>query len=136
MRYAEIFDNKVRFISESDTLPFFNGPISVVEIPEGVEVMEGYTLQELFVGEEKKIEFHPQSSEKIFAEHRPSFNAERSRRFSDTQWIRQRHADRMELGIEDKANWSAWLIYWQALRDMPQLPEFDPRTPAWPEAPK
>lgn len=129
MKYAEIMNGKVRYIGEATALPFFTGSIEAVEIPDGIDdVQEGDIY-------EKGI-FRPQTKEEIIAEYQPVFNAERTRRFSETQWIRQRHADRIELGIDDKTEWKDWLTYWQALRDMPQQPEFDPRTPAWPEAPK
>jgi len=70
------------------------------------------------------------------AEARPAFDAQRMALFADTEWIRQRHADRVDLGVDDSVNWRAWLEYWQALRDLPNTEGFDPRTPNWPKQPK
>lgn len=63
------------------------------------------------------------------------FKAERDRLFAATQWVRERHADRVDLGQDDSENWTAWLEYWQALRDMPSQPNFDAANPSWPEQP-
>jgi len=63
------------------------------------------------------------------------FQAERDRLFAATSWVRERHEDRVALGIDDTANWTAWLAYWQSLRDMPDAPDFDASAPIWPEAP-
>lgn len=64
------------------------------------------------------------------------YERERDIKFAETEWVRQRHADRAELAIEDGANWTAWLNYWQALRDMPEAEGFDPEHPVWPEKPE
>jgi hypothetical protein len=54
--------------------------------------------------------------------------------FLSTQWVRERHSDYKELGLED--NWDEWLKYWQVLRDMPEQEGFDPMNPVFPEQPK
>lgn len=65
-----------------------------------------------------------------------NFRSERERLFAATEWIRQRHTDRMEMDLVDSANWSMWLEYWQALRDLPNAPDFDPANVQWPEMPE
>lgn len=64
------------------------------------------------------------------------FRNERNRRFANTEWVRQRHVDRIEMGVDDSANWTAWLNYWQALRDMPDAAGFNPERPVWPAKPE
>ncbi len=65
-----------------------------------------------------------------------NFRSERERLFTVTEWVRQRHADRVELGLTDGANWSLWLEYWQALRDLPAAPAFDAGAVEWPQLPE
>jgi hypothetical protein len=126
VRFAEIQNGKVRHVGGGPDYTVL--PIGAVEIPEEADVQEGM-IQD---GET----FRWQTAEEIAAEHRPAFDAERERQFAGTDWIRQRHADRSELAIDDAANWTAWLEYWQTLRDMPDQPDFDPANPVWPEKPE
>lgn len=72
----------------------------------------------------------------IAEEYRDGFDAERDSLFEETAWARERHADRAALGIDDSENWTAWLSYWQALRDMPDAGGFDPTCPSWPLKPE
>lgn len=65
-----------------------------------------------------------------------TFRAERERLFAETEWIRQRHSDRLEQGLSDGDSWSAWLEYWQSLRDLPNVEGFDPKNISWPERPE
>jgi len=128
MKYAEIMKGKVRFIGESPELPVFSGSITAVEVPEDVDIQEGYVYE--------KGNFRAQTTDEITAELKPNFNASRVRIFEETEWVRKRHADRVELKIDDKENWKAWLGYWQALRDMTNQPDFDIRNPTWPTKPE
>jgi hypothetical protein len=130
-RFAEISSNKVRFVLPAESAQDY--PVLVpgqVEIEIEADVVEGDTY------DSATGEFRHQTSEEKYAESIPRFNSERCRRFNETDWIRQRHQDRLELGIDDSENWAAWLAYWQALRDMPEQEGFDPADPEWPEMPE
>jgi len=66
------------------------------------------------------------------------FNKQRFDRFKQTQWVWDRYQQQKEALIgthESKEKYDAWIIYWQALRDMPQQQGFDPKNPVWPEPP-
>lgn len=64
-----------------------------------------------------------------------AFWSERNRLFAETEWARQRHSDRIESNIDDAANWKEWLDYWQALRELEEQEDFDPRKVIWPTRP-
>ena len=53
----------------------------------------------------------------------------------ETEWVRVRHQDRLELGIDDPT-WRDWLFYWEELRTMPKKEGFNPSAPEWPERPE
>lgn len=80
--------------------------------------------------------FRPPTKDELLARYKWSFNNQRDLLFSQSNWIRQRHTDRIDLGIDDTNNWTAWLNYWQALRDLPEWEDFDPRNPQWPTKPE
>jgi hypothetical protein len=125
MRYAELENDRVRHIGGEPEYTVL--PPNCVEIPEGIEVYEG----QIYDGDS----FREMTNDEIEAIYRPVFDAERNRLFSATEWVRQRHADRVEMGIDDEVNWNSWLDWWQALRDMPEAEGFDPRSPEWPSLP-
>lgn len=114
-------------MSESEILDLIENPTATPEPGQYVRVREGG-------GVVVKPWWPPvdNSAEIALA----NFRAERDMIFSATEWIRQRHADRMEMGLSDGANWSAWLEYWQALRDLPNVEGFDPQNLEWPERPE
>ena len=98
-------------------------PPNSVEIAVDADVREGDVYE--------NGAFRRRTAEELMAEARPAFDIQRAAFFADTEWIRQRHADRVDLGVDDAANWTAWLEYWQDLRDMPEAEGFDPRTPVF-----
>ncbi len=128
MIFAEIENNRVCFVGETEILPVFSGGITAVEVPEGVTVAEGDVYE--------SGQFRSITTAELYELHLPIFNEIRNRLFAETEWIRQRHEDRLALGIDDTANWTAWLNYWQALRDMPDAAGFDPAEPEWPTQPE
>ena len=129
-RFAEVDNNGiVRYVLPAELAEQY--PVLVsgqVEIAIDADVREGDVYENGV--------FRRRTEEELMAEARPAFDARRAMLFADTEWIRQRHADRVDLGVDDTANWTAWLEYWQALRDMPEAEGFDPRTPNWPKQPK
>lgn len=129
MRYAEIDGGKVRYVLPAELSRDYTVlPPNAVEIDLDAKVSEG----DIYVdGRFRK----PTDDDRI-ATVLPGFRAERIRLFAETEWARYRHSDRLELGIDDALNWSEWLAYWQALRDLPEQPEFDPQSPAWPAMPE
>jgi hypothetical protein len=128
MRYAEVCEGRVRFIGDAEELPRFSGRIQTVEIPEKAVVSVG----DLFQGGE----FREAALAVKIDMLKEAFDAERTQKFSETAWVRERHADREELHIDDQENWQAWLWYWQDLRNMPQQAGFDAARPVWPEKPE
>ena len=64
------------------------------------------------------------------------FLAEREKLFVETNWVRERHSDRVELGIDDTENWRMWLDYWESLRNLPNSKDFSPIDIIWPQKPK
>ena len=126
--FAELYENKVRAIVLADKLPVFSPESGLVSVWVDDTVKEGDIY--------KEGRFLRPSSSELDSEYRAVFNAQRSTLFTETQWVRERHADCLELGIDDSVNWRAWLEYWQALRDLPNTEGFDPRTPNWPKQPK
>lgn len=64
------------------------------------------------------------------------FYSTREGLFTSTAWVRERHNDRVELGINDSVNWTDWLTYWQELREMPEQEGFDILNPVYPEQPE
>jgi len=103
-------------------------PPNSVEIAVDADVREGDIYE--------NGAFRRRTETELKAEARPAFDARRAALFASTEWVRQRHADRVDLGVNDTANWTAWLEYWQALRDLPETEGFDPRTPVWPVQPE
>ena len=130
-RFAEMVGNKVRYVLPAELAEEY--PVLVpgqVEIAIDADVVEG-DIYDSTTGE-----FRRQTDEEKNAEAKPRFDAERTRLYNETDWIRQRHSDRLELSIDDAENWASWLTYWQALRDMPEQEGFDPSNPVWPEQPE
>ena len=129
-RFAEVNDSGiVRYVLPAELAEQY--PVLVsgqVEIAIDADVREGDVYENGV--------FRRRTEEELMAEARPAFDAQRKALFADTEWIRQRHADRVDLGVDDSVNWRAWLEYWQALRDLPNTEGFDPRTPNWPKQPK
>lgn len=129
-RFAEVNDSGiVRYVLPAELAEQY--PVLVsgqVEIAIDADVREGDVYENGV--------FRRRTEEELMAEARPAFDARRAMLFADTEWIRQRHADRVDLGVDDTANWTAWLEYWQDLRDLPETEGFDPRTPVWPAQPE
>lgn len=128
MKFAEIHDKRVTAIVSGDDYTVL--PPQSVEITDKDEVNIG----DIYVPSTNT--FRAPTTAELEAPYRVTFNAERSRLFSETEWVRERHSDHQALDIDDKDNWKAWLDYWQKLRDMPTNPEFNIRKPAWPEKPE
>lgn len=134
MRYVEIENGRVRFVLPAEKADEYTIlPPNALEIALDAEVSEGDVPE---YDQEGNLCFRFRTPEEIAAEHRPVFDATRNWLFEETEWVRQRHADRVELALDDQANWAAWLNYWQALRDMPAQEGFDPANPVWPEKPE
>ncbi len=130
MRFVELDDKKqIRFILPAELADDYEIlPPNSIEIPLNSTVTIGMVYD--------SGEFREKTSGEIIAEYRPKFIAERSRLFSETAWIRERHSDRIELDIDDSENWTAWLNYWQALRNMPESEGFNIENPVYPESPE
>lgn len=126
MLFAEIENGKVRHVG--------GGPDYTVLPRNAVGISNEENIQEGMIRDGSI--FRWQTNDEVAAEYRPAFNTARDRLFAETEWVRQRHADRLALGIDESANWTAWLAYWQALRDMPMQADFDPRHPVWPVQPE
>ena len=138
MRYVELDENKrVRFVLPSDLADKYPVlPPNSVEIPEKADIRIGDRYVKEVIDGKQVAYFAPITQAETDAEKKAAFDLERSRRFAETAWARERHADREELTVDDQENWRAWLEYWQALRDMPQREGFDPAKPVWPERPR
>ena len=128
MYFAEIYGGRVSAIVDNPAYAIL--PPNCIEITAGMDVQVGYVFDQ----ETRTV--HLPTQEELNAIYRPAFNTERNRLFAATEWVRQRHADQVELGINDAANWDTWLNYWQALRDLPDQPDFDALNPVWPEMPE
>lgn len=129
MRYAEIEGNRVRFVLPPELAEIYpTMPPNAVDITSEADVSEGYIYE--------NGAFRPPTTDEVNAVPLAMFQAERTRRFSEAAWVRERHADRVDMGIDDEENWDAWLNYWQTLRDMPDTEGFNPSEPAWPEKPE
>lgn len=84
-----------------------------------------------------KAEYHEpivKTPDECYKNDKRVFDSQRVRLFIQSEWVRQRHGDLIELGLPD-LNWTAWLNYWQVLRDLPQQADFDPANPNWPDKP-
>ena len=130
-RFAEIEGSRVVFVLPSKLAGEY--PILVqnqVEIALDADVVQG-DIYDAVTGTFRHI-----TDDELKVAARPAFDAQRDALFAETQWVRQRHQDRVELLIGDKINWTAWLNYWQALRDMPAQIGFDASNPKFPEKPK
>lgn len=129
-RFAEVDENGiVRYVLPAELAEQY--PVLVsgqIEIAVDADVREGDVYE--------NGAFRRRTETELKAVARLAFDAARAAIFTDTDWIRQRHEDRADLGIDDAANWTVWLEYWQALRDMPDAEGFDPRTPVWPVQPE
>jgi len=129
MRYAELEGNRVRFVLPSELSELYMVlPPGCIEISLSSTVKQGDIYE---YGEFRKL-----THEEIQDQTRPVFNDQRDSLFKASEWVRQRHADRVELEIDDSENWTDWLTYWQTLRDMPEQPDFDASDPQWPEQPE
>ena len=128
MKYAELTEHGIiRYIGESAFIPELAAPMRAVDVT-GTDAKEG----DCWDGE-KAVPLTLEIANAVF---RKDFNAERDRLFAATAWARERHADQVELGIDDTSNWTAWLNYWQALRNLPDMPGFDASNPDLPEMPE
>ena len=138
-RFAEIEGSRVRYVLPPELADDY--PVLVqnqVEIALDADVVQGDIYED---GEFRRI-----TAEELQAAARPRFDAERQARFDQTKWVRERFGDyakMYELGqiteavfIVVKNKYEEWLVYWQALRDMPDAPEFDTANPTWPESPE
>ena len=125
MRFAQLDNGIVNHIGGGEDYLIL--PPGCVEITDGMTVNAGDLYED--------GAFRSPTQDDLNLIHRPAFNATRETLFASTAWARQRHADRVALGIDDTENWTAWLTYWQALRDMTAAPDFDAANPFWPEAP-
>ena len=134
-RFAEIKSGVVRAIATGpdDWTPEFSpaSGLTAVAIPDGQNVSGGWTYDGSVFSSPAETAAATPTAEQA----RESFEAERKRLFNETAWVRERHADFLEMGITD-ANWTTWLNYWQALRDLPNDDGFDPADPQWPKMPE
>ena len=128
-KFAEIDDNSiVTAIRDYPTEEGWIAPSFLVEIDPYADIVQGDIYED---GTFRHI-----TIEEIQAQARPGFDAQRNALFAITTWVRERHSDLKDLAIDDKTKWTAWLNYWQALRNMPAQPGFDPANPVWPTQPK
>lgn len=127
-RFADIEGNVVRYVLPAALANDY--PVLVnnqVEIALNSDVAEGDIYEDGV--------FRKRTIEELSVPALAAFRTERIRLFTETEWVRERHTDRIELSIDDSVNWLAWLNYWQSLRDMPNSEGFDPTTPVWPTQP-
>jgi len=139
MRYAEIENNKVRYVLPAEIEADYKVlPPNCLEIGIAQDVQAGDILEVELDAKSGEIlkSFRRQTDDEINAPYKLDFEAERATLFFDTQWVRERHADRIEQGIDDKENWNEWLKYWQALRDLPASEGFDYKNIIYPVNPK
>jgi len=130
MRYAEIENGKVRFILPAELATDYTIlPPNSVEIALDADVQEGDILE--FDGT-----FRRPTENEVTAPYKIIFNAERDKLFSETEWARERHSDRIELDIDDAENWDQWLNYWQSLRDLPNTENFSYINYTFPDKPE
>lgn len=129
-RFAEVNESGiVRYVLPAELAEQY--PVLVsgqIEIAVDADVREGDVYE--------NGAFRRRTDDELKSAARPAFDARRAALFASTEWVRQRHADRVDLGVDDTANWTAWLEYWQDLRDLPETEGFDPRTPVWPAQPE
>jgi len=124
MRLARIDENGIVYAIEGE-VEYDIIPENAIEISPSDEVDINYVY-------DSKTKTFSKSIDMYLAE----FRKQRENLFRETQWVRERHKDRLEMGIDDTENWNEWLRYWQYLRDMPDQPDFDPRNPKWPNLPE
>ncbi len=115
--------------------------------------LAGVVMEEIFIPDPdattldpETMEDVPLSDEQKRAAHRRIFNIQRDRRFGETEWIKSRAEEVKTLYSEGKisqaradaikAKYIEYLEYRQALRNMPQAEDFDPRNPNWPTKPE
>jgi hypothetical protein len=128
MRYAEIENNRVRYILQAELSPvYLILPPNSVEIALDAEVSIGDVYEGKIFRRPTKVELDIPLKE--------GFNAQRDKIFSDTHWVRDRHNDWLSIGIDDGASWKQWLIYWQELRDIPSKEGLDYKNIQWPTMP-
>lgn len=128
-RFVEIESGKVMYVLPPELAADY--PVLVwnqVAIPLDADVVQGDIY--------KDGKFRHITVAEIQVQARPAFNVQRNDLFDQTRWARERHSDMKDLAIDDKTNWTAWLNYWQALRNMPQQLKFDPANPSWPVQPQ
>lgn len=129
MRFAEIEGNQVRFVLPPELANDYKILVAnQVRIALDADVVQGDIYEN---GEFKRV-----TKEELQVQARPAFDSQRNSLFAETQWVRQRHQDRLELGLFDEPNWDEWLKYWQSLRDMPQQLDFDTTNLKFPEKPE
>jgi hypothetical protein len=134
MRFVEIENGRARYVLPAELAGEYAVlPPSAVEIALDAEVAEGDVY---VIDAEGNGTFRKPTPEEIAAPSRARFDVARDALFEETRWVRERHADRVELGIDDQANWTSWLNYWQTLRDLPDTEGFDPERVVWPEKPE
>ena len=80
--------------------------------------------------------FREPSAVEVNAPYLSAFRADRAKFFADTSWVRERHADKIAMIIDDTVEYDLWLKYWQTLRDIPQHLNFDPKHITWPTQPE
>jgi len=124
MRYARIDKNGVVYAIEGE-IEYDVVPENAIEISVEDDVEVGHVY-----------DFKTGTFSKSADTYLVEFREQRDRLFMETQWVRERHKDRLEMGIDDTENWNEWLRYWQYLRDMPDQPDFDPQNPKWPNLPE
>lgn len=126
-------NNFSNILAESITQDDINRLIVKLAIQTGI--INLYTFdsieKDLSITDSEKEQLLTQQNTSVYLER---FNNYRQKLFDKTEWVRQRHADYGQLGLTD-STWDAWLIYWQALRDLPEQPNFDVKNPVWPIPP-
>lgn len=136
MRYAELEGDIVRHVGGGADYKIL--PPQAVEIAPDADVREGDVYE--------NGEFRRKTTEELYEIYRPQFDQIRKQKFNSTQWIRERFADYREMHTQGQITntvwgivvnkYKEWLIYWKALRDMPQQPDFDPTNLQWPKQPE
>jgi len=121
MRFAEIENGRVRYVLPAELAEEYQ-----ILTPCAVEIPLDSSLAEGDVYDQAAVD----------AVSLAAFRAKRDRLFAETEWVRQRHSDHVDMAVDDEVNWDAWLDYWQGLRDMPGQEGFDAGSPVWPEKPE
>lgn len=141
MRYAELEGSRVRYVLPAKLADKYKVlPPKSIEIPLDADVQQGDKYDPETKG------FSRPTEEELKAKARPVFDTERDRRFRETDWMKERYAEKSVLTENGKlpqekldtakTKYLAVLEYRQALRNMPDQPDFDPRNPQWPKKPE